>query len=79
MYFSFEKTIASMWHHIYESPWNKAKADDKVVIELETKKESLDIDPYAYAVKIKSKYFEQLITAEHIALEMFRHVVTFLY
>ena len=79
MSFSFEKTIASMWHHIYESPWNKAKAGDKVAIELKTKKESLEIDPYACVVKIKSKCFEKLITAGHIAPEIFRHAATFLY
>ena len=74
MSFSFEKTIASRGYHIYKNTWSKAKVDDKVVIELEKKKESLDIDPYACAVQIKNKYFEHLINVGQMLREITRHV-----
>ena len=36
-------------------------------MELETKKMSLDTDPYACAIRIKNRYFENLITVGHIS------------
>ena len=67
MFFSFEKTIPSRGYHIYKNTlWSTATVSDKVVRKLETKKESLDINHYPGAAKIKNKYFEHLITAGHI-------------
>ena len=48
------------------------------MIELDTKKESLDIDTYACAVKIKTKYFQDLINFGHLPREIYRHVHFFI-
>ena len=49
-FYSFEKTTLSIGYQICKSTsWNKATVGDKVMKELGKKKESLDIDSYAYA------------------------------
>ena len=75
MSFSFKKTTPSRGYHIYQNTlWSKAKVGNKVVIELEKKNKSLDIDPYACAVKIKNNYFEHLLTVGQIPREISRHI-----
>ena len=78
-FYSFEKTTLSIGYQICKSTsWNKATVGDKVMKELGTKKESLDIDSYAYAVKSKNKYFKHLITVAQIHREISRHVYFFI-
>ena len=78
-FYSFEKTTVSIEYQIYKSTsWSKATVGDKVMKEQGTKKESLGIDSYAYAVKSKNKYFKHLITVGHIHREIFRHVYFFI-
>ena len=79
MSFSFEKAYAMRRHHIYKkASSSEAKIGDKFVIELETKKEYLDIDPYFCAVKIKNKYFKQLLTICLILRKIYRHLHFFI-
>ena len=47
-----------------------AKMGEKVTIEMETKKFSLEVDPYACAIKIKNRFFDSLITVGHIPREI---------
>ena len=39
----------------------------------ETDKLSLDVDPYACAIKIKHRYFDAYLTIDHIPREILRH------
>ena len=79
MSFSFEKAYAMRRHHIYKNASSgEAKIGDKFATELETKKEYLDIDPYFCAVKIKNKYFKQLLTICLILRKIYRHVHFFI-
>ena len=41
---------------------------------METKKISLEVDPYACAIKIKNRFFDSLITEGHIPGEILRHL-----
>ena len=43
---------------------------EKVTVEIETKKFSLEVDPYACAIKIKNRFFDSLITVGHIPREI---------
>ena len=45
---------------------------------METKKFSLDVDPYACAIKIKNCIFDSLITVGHIPREISRHLHFFI-
>ena len=50
----------------------------KVTVEMETKKFSLEVDPYACVIKIKNRFFNSLITAGHIPREISRHLHFFI-
>ena len=53
-------------------PWINTKIGDKVTVELETTASKFETDPYACAIRIKNKYFSNLITVGHIPLEISR-------
>ena len=58
MAYSFTATVASRDYHVYKNTsWTNAKVREKVTVEMETKKFSLELDPYACAIKIKSRSF----------------------
>ena len=45
---------------------------------METKKFSLEVDPYARAIIIKNRFFDSLITVGHILREISRHLDLFI-
>ena len=51
---------------------------EKVTVEMETKKFSLEVDPYACAIKIKNRFFDSLITVGHIPREISRQLHFFI-
>ena len=76
---SFTATVASRGYHVYKNTsWTNTKAGEKVAFEMETKKISLEVDPYACAIKIKNRSFDSLITVGHIPREISRHVDFFI-
>ena len=60
------------------STWQNAKSGDKMKVEIETKKSSKSIDPYACPIKIKHKFFDTWLTVGHIPREISRHCYFFL-
>ena len=79
MAYSFAATVASRDYHVYKNTsWTNAKVGEKVTVEMETKKSSLEVDPYACAIKIKNRFFDSLITVGHIPREISRHVHFFI-
>ena len=70
MAYSFAATVASSGFHVYKNTsWTNAKMGEKVTVEMGTKKSSLEEDPYACAIKIKTRSFNSLITVEHIPVK----------
>ena len=70
MTYSFTATVASRGYHVYKiTSWTNVKVGEKVTVEMETKKSSLEVDPYACAFKIKSRFFDTLITVGHIPVK----------
>ena len=51
---------------------------EKVAVKMETKKSSLEVDPYACTIEIKNRFFDRLITVGHIPREISRHVQLFI-
>ena len=79
MVYSFTATVASRGYHVYKNiSWTNAKVGEKVTIEMETKKSSLEVDPYVCAIKIKNRFFDSLITVGYIPREISRHVHFFI-
>ena len=79
MAYSFTATVASRGYHVYKNTsWSNAKVGEKVTVKMETKKSSLEIDPYACAIKIKNCFFDSLITVGHIPREISPHVLFFI-
>ena len=79
MAYSFTATVASRGYHVYKnSSWANVKVAEKVTVEMETKKSSLEVDPYAYPIKIKNHFFDSLITIGHIPREISRHAHSFI-
>ena len=77
--YSFTATVASRGYHVYKNKsWTNAKVGEKVTVEMETKKVSLEVDPYACAIKIKNCFFNSLITIGHLHCEISRHVHFFI-
>ena len=65
--FTFTATVASRGYHIYKTTsWINATVGNKVTVELETTASSLETNPYACAIRIKNKYFSNLITVGHV-------------
>ena len=77
--FTFTATVASRGYHAYKTTsWINAKVGDKVTVEFETTVSSLETDLYACAIRIKNKYFSNLITDGYIPREISRHVHFFI-
>ena len=57
--FLFDKRIAFRRYHVYRnSSWKNAKAGQRVKVEKETSATLKWIDPYACAIKIKNRFFD---------------------
>ena len=68
---SFTAAVASRGYHVYKNiSWTNAKVEEKVTVEIETKKSSLEVDPYSCAIKIKNRFFDSLITVGQIPHEI---------
>ena len=79
MAYSFTVTVAWGGCHVYKNTsGTNAKVGEKVTVEMETKKFSLEADPYACAIKIKNCFFDSLITVGHIPREISQHVLFFI-
>ena len=77
--FIFAAIVASRSYHVYKTKsWINAKVGDKVTVGLETAASSLETDPYACAIRIKHKYFSNLITAGYIPLKISQHIHFFI-
>ena len=77
--FSFDKRIASRGYHVHRnSSWKNVKAGQKVKVEKATSATSKSIDPYACAIKIKNRFFDNWITVGHIAREISCHCYFFM-
>ena len=77
--FTFTATVASRGYHIYKTTsWINATVGNKVTVELETTASSLETNPYACAIRIKNKYFSNLITVGYIPREISRYVHFFI-
>ena len=77
--FSIDKRITSRGYHVYRnSSWRNAKAGQRVKVEKETSGTSKSIDPYACAIKIKNRFFDNWITVGHIPREISRHSYFFM-
>ena len=73
--FTFTAALASSGYPVYKATsWINVKVGDKGTVELETTASSLETDPYVCAIRIKNKYFSNLITIGHIPREISRHV-----
>ena len=76
---SFQATVASRGYHVYKNTtWTNARLGENVVIALETSQSSLEVDPYACAVRIKNRFYEHHITVGHLPREISRHVHFFI-
>ena len=65
MAYFFTATLASRGYYVYKnSSWTNAKVGEKVTVVMETKS-SLEVDPYACAIKIKNRFFDSLITVKY--------------
>ena len=60
------------------SSWKNAKAGQRVKIEKDTSATSKSIDPYARAIKIKNRFFDNWITVGHIPREISHHCYFFM-
>ena len=70
MVYSFTATVPSRGYHVYKNTsWTNPKVGEKVTVKVETKKSSLEVDPYACAIKIKNRFFNSLITVGYIPRE----------
>ena len=79
MAYSFNETVASRGYHVYKNTfWTNVKVGEKVTVEMETKKSSLEVDPYACVIKIKTRFSDGLITVGYISREISRHVHFFI-
>ena len=57
--------------------WVDAREGDEVQVDIEINKESIKVDPYACAIRVKERFFEAMKTAGHIPREISRHVYFF--
>ena len=79
MAYSFNATVTSKGYHVYKNTsWTNVKVGEKVTVEMETKKSSLEVDPYACAIKVKNRFFDSIITVGHMPCEISRHVHFFI-
>ena len=77
--FSFDKITASRGYHVYRnSSWYNAKPGQRVKAEKATSATSKSIDPFACAIKIKNRFFDNWITVGHIPRETLHHCYFFM-
>ena len=51
--------IVTRGYYIYKNTsWTNAKMGEKVIMEVETKIASLETDPFAFAIRLKIKFFD---------------------
>ena len=76
---SFQAKIASRGYHVYKNTtWVDAREGDEVQVDIETNKESIKLDPYAFAIRVKKRLFGAMETVGHIPREISRHVYFFI-
>ena len=79
MDYSFTATVTSRGYHVHKNTsCTNARVGQKVTVEMEIKKSSLEVDPYTCAIKIKNRFFDSLITVGHISREISRHAHFFI-
>ena len=79
MAYSFTAAVASRGYHVYKNIcWTNTRLGEKVAVEMETKKSSPEVNPYACAIKIKNRFFDSLITVGHIPRKISPHVHFFI-
>ena len=77
--YNFQGTIASRGYHIYKKTTrSNAKVNKKVKIEIEPNQSSIAIDPYAFAVKAKEKFFDGWRTIAYVPREISRYIYFFI-
>ena len=73
--YSFEAKITSRGYHVYKSTtWDNAKEGDEVQAEIKTNKDSIKVDPYAFAIRVQVGVFlpqKQLEISQKKFLDMF--------
>ena len=57
---------------------NGWKEGDEVQAEIETNEDSVKVNPYIYAIRVKGNYFDVTKTVGHIPREISRHVYFFI-
>lgn len=77
--YSFEAKIASSGYHVYNNTTGvDAKEDGEIQVEIKTNKDSIKVNPYACAIRVKSKYFDVAKTVGYISTEISRHIYFFI-
>ena len=75
----FQAKIASRGYHVYKyTTWVDAREGDEVRVDIETNKESIKVDPYACAIRVKERFFGAMKTVGHIPREISRHAYFFI-
>ena len=65
--------VVTRGYHIYENTsWTNAKMGEKVIMELETKITSLETNPFAFAIRLKIKFFDSFNLVGHISHKISR-------
>ena len=55
---SFQAKIVSQGYHVYKNTtWVDAREEDEVKVDIKTNKESIKVDPYACAIRVKERFF----------------------
>ena len=69
-------TLASSSYYVYKTTFLiNAKLEIKLTVELQTTALSIETDMYACAIRIKNKFFSNLITVGHIPREISQHAL----
>ena len=77
--YSIKAKIASRGYHVYKNTKQvNAKEGDEVQAEIETNEDSVKVNPYIYAIRVKGNYFDVTKTVGHIPREISRHVYFFI-
>ena len=77
--YSIKAKVASRGYHVYKNTkWVNAKEGDEVQAEIETNEDSVKVNPYTYAIRVKGNYFDVTKTVGHIPREICRHVYFFI-
>ena len=68
---SFQAKIASRGYHVYKNTtWVDAREGDEVQVEIKTNKESMKVDPYAWAIRVNERFFGVIKVVGHIPREI---------